>query len=42
MYPKYHLYLSADSTYLISAKKRSGNKTSNYLISNDKNVFDKK
>jgi hypothetical protein len=26
----------------MSAKKKSGNKSSNYVISTDKNVFDKK
>jgi tubby-related protein 1 len=32
-YPKYHCYLSHGTQYLMSAKKRSANKTSNYLIS---------
>ena len=41
-YPRYHVYLSSGFSYLISAKKRSGNKTSNYLMSMDKNNLDRK
>lgn len=37
MYPQYDLYLSNEYRYLMTAKKRSGNATSNYLISCDKN-----
>lgn len=40
-YPKYHIYLSSGFRYLMSAKKRSINKTSNYLISMDKNKFER-
>lgn len=41
-YPKYHLYLSSGFRYIMSGKKRSGCKTSNYLIGMDKNKLDKK
>ena len=36
-YPEYTLYTSDGIKYLLSAKKRSGNATSNYLMSLDKN-----
>jgi tubby and related proteins len=35
MYPEYHLYLTDGDTFLMAAKKRSQNTTSNYLISAD-------
>jgi len=38
-YPKYKLHLSEDWRFLMSAKKRSKNRTSNYIISLDKNIF---
>ncbi|KRX07799.1 Tubby C-terminal-like domain [Pseudocohnilembus persalinus] len=41
-YPKYHVYLSKKFQHIMSGKKRSGCKTSNYLISMDKNKIDKK
>jgi hypothetical protein len=37
MYPEYELYLKEGDKYLLSARKRKKNKTSNYLISLDKN-----
>ncbi len=41
-HPKYHIYLSEDPTYhLLSVKKMKGNKTSNYLFSNQKKIFNK-
>lgn len=39
--PSYELYLESDNRFLLSAKKRSKNKTSNYLISLDKDDMDK-
>ncbi|EGR30002.1 hypothetical protein IMG5_144760 [Ichthyophthirius multifiliis] len=41
-YPKYHLCLSGDNRYLMTGKKRSSNKTSNYLISMSKDNLSKK
>ena len=41
-YPKYHVHLSSGYRYLLSAKKESYNKTSNYRISMDKSNFDNK
>lgn len=32
-YPKYHLHISNGFLYLMSAKKRAYNNTSNYIIS---------
>ncbi len=40
-YPKYHMYTSGKLEYLMTGKKRSGNKTSNYLISMNKSELDK-
>lgn len=37
-YPEYHLYLSYNYTYLMSAKKWSIMKRSNYLMSSDKTI----
>jgi hypothetical protein len=36
LYPKYFLSISQTQEFLLAAKKRAGNKTSNYLISYDK------
>lgn len=36
LYPKYFLSISKTQEFLLAAKKRAGNKTSNYLISYDK------
>eukprot|EP01016_Furgasonia_blochmanni_P040554 TRINITY_DN5186_c0_g1_i5.p1 TRINITY_DN5186_c0_g1~~TRINITY_DN5186_c0_g1_i5.p1 ORF type:complete len:257 (-),score=20.35 TRINITY_DN5186_c0_g1_i5:299-1069(-) len=41
LFPKYHCYLSNGSRYLMSAKKRGGNTTSNYLLTMSKNDFNK-
>lgn len=41
-YPKYHLYFSNRYQVVMAAKKRSGNKTSNYIIGMDKSKLDKK
>lgn len=35
-YPQYDLYLSDECKYLMTGKKRSGNATSNYIVSADK------
>lgn len=40
-HPKYHLYFSYGFKYLMSARKRSFNKTSNYLIAADKSNLNK-
>jgi tubby-related protein 1 len=40
-YPKYHCYISNGPQYLMSAKKRANNKTSNYLVSYNKNEVKK-
>lgn len=37
-FPKYHLYLSNGLKYLMSAKKRANNKTSNYMMSMTKDL----
>lgn len=37
-YPKYHCYISNGPQYLMSAKKRGQNKTSNYLVAYNKDV----
>eukprot|EP01138_Halocafeteria_seosinensis_P015407 gb/GECG01015724.1/.p1 GENE.gb/GECG01015724.1/~~gb/GECG01015724.1/.p1 ORF type:complete len:505 (+),score=67.99 gb/GECG01015724.1/:1-1515(+) len=36
MYPEYYLYMKNDDRFLLAAKKRSKQKTSNYLMSMDK------
>jgi len=36
LYPSYELYIGESERFLLAAKKRSGNKSSNYLISMDK------
>lgn len=41
-FPKYHVYLSHGFKLIMSAKKRGGNKTSNYLMGMDKDKLDKK
>ena len=41
-YPKYHLHLSSSLRYLMTGKKRSSNKTSNYLMSMSKTELTKK
>lgn len=41
LWPKYTLHLSDGSTFLLSAKKRAANKTSNYLISMDPDNMNK-
>lgn len=35
MYPVYSLYMKEGDRFLLAARKRSGQKTSNYIISND-------
>jgi tubby-related protein 1 len=35
LYPTYELYLDEEDRFLLAAKKRSKNKTSNYIISQD-------
>ena len=42
LYPEYHLYLTDGDTFLLAAKKRSQNTTSNYLISTDQNDMSRK
>lgn len=41
-WPRYTLSLSDGSKFLLNGKKRSGNATSNYLISFDQEKLDKK
>lgn len=41
MYPKYYLYCAETGAFLANAKKMSGNKTSNYLISSQLEIFNK-
>lgn len=41
-YPKYHLHLSTGYQFLMIAKKRSLNNTSNYIVSMNKNDPEKK
>lgn len=41
MYPKYYLYCAETGKFIANAKKMSGNKTSNYLISTQLEVFSK-
>jgi tubby-related protein 1 len=41
-FPHYDLYLSDGNKYLMSAKRRTANTTSNYLISADKNDMEVK
>lgn len=41
-FPKYHVFMSSGFRYLMSCKKRSGNKTSNYIIGMDKDNLDRK
>jgi tubby-related protein 1 len=40
-YPKYHMHLSNGFKYLMSAKKRACNNTSNYLVTMNRNDFSK-
>lgn len=41
-YPKYHIHLSNGFKYLMSAKKRACNNTSNYLVSMNRNDLNRK
>lgn len=41
MWPKYTLHLSDGEKFLLSGKKRSGNATSNYMISVDESKMKK-
>ena len=41
-YPKYTLTLSEGDRFLLNAKKRGGNKTSNYMISLDQDNLKRK
>ncbi|EAR90133.1 Tub family protein (macronuclear) [Tetrahymena thermophila SB210] len=41
-YPKYHVHLSSGMRYLLTGKKRSNNKTSNYLMSMSKTELSRK
>ena len=41
LFPEYRIYLKANDTFLMTSKKRAGNKTSNYLISMGRNDHDK-
>lgn len=40
-YPKYHMHLSNGFKYLMTAKKRACNNTSNYLVSMSRNDLSK-
>ena len=42
LWPKYTLQLSENQKFLLTGKKRSGNKTSNYLVSLDREKESKK
>lgn len=42
VYPTFELYMETDRLFLMSAKKRKNNKTSNYLISKDQKSMSKK
>lgn len=42
LYPKYLLQFSGTGEFLLNAKKRAGNKLSNYLISSAEGEFDRK
>jgi len=41
LYPKYELYLKENDEFLLAAKKRPHNKTSNYIISMEKDEVEK-
>ena len=41
LWPKYTMHLSDGDKFLLSAKKRAANKTSNYLISTDPDNLNK-
>ncbi|KAL7463508.1 hypothetical protein ACHAXS_003870 [Conticribra weissflogii] len=41
LFPEYRVYLKAKETFLMTSKKRTGSKTSNYLISMGRNDLDK-
>jgi tubby-related protein 1 len=41
-YPKYHLHLSNGFKFLMTAKKRAINNTSNYLVSMNRSDLNKK
>lgn len=41
LFPKYTLVLDSTEEFILNAKKRAGNKLSNYLISTSENEFDK-
>jgi len=41
LYPKYYMYIEKSNRFLLAAKKRAGNTTSNYLITTDKDEFEK-
>ena len=40
-YPKYFLHLANNDRFILAGKKRSGNTTSNYLITCNKDNFEK-
>jgi hypothetical protein len=42
LYPKYSLVIEGCEEFLLNAKKRAGNKKSNYLISLKEGEFDRK
>ena len=42
LYPKYTLLVDSTNEFVLNAKKRAGNKLSNYLISMNEGEFDKK
>ncbi|CAI2361301.1 unnamed protein product [Moneuplotes crassus] len=42
LYPKYYLHFTSSNEFLVNAKKRPGNKLSNYLISSKQGEFERK
>jgi hypothetical protein len=39
LYPKYYMHISNNNTFLLAGKKRANNRTSNYLISMEKDAL---
>lgn len=39
LYPKYYMHISHNNTFLLAGKKRANNRTSNYLISMEKDAL---
>jgi len=42
LYPKYYVHIKNNEKFLMAARKRPNNMTSNYLITMDNENFDKK